>query len=70
MQACLPLRRRLSIFAAEYAKIVAEKSSIRRLIKTAEDIREKGYEETMDAADILDYAEKGIFEIAQKGAEE
>ncbi len=56
-----------SVNAAEYAKIVAEKSSIRRLIKTAEDIREKGYEETMDAADILDYAEKGIFEIAQKG---
>lgn len=56
-----------SVNAAEYAKIVAEKSSIRRLIKTAEDIREKGYEESMDAADILDYAEKGIFEIAQKG---
>ena len=53
--------------AAEYAKIVAEKASMRRLIKTAEDIQEKGYEEAMDAADILDYAEKGIFEIAQKG---
>jgi len=53
--------------AAEYAKIVAEKSSMRRLIQTAEDIREKGYEESMEASDILDYAEKGIFEIAQKG---
>lgn len=53
--------------AAEYAKIVAEKSAMRRLIKTAEDIREKGYEQTMDASDILDYAEKGIFEIAQQG---
>ena len=52
--------------AAEYAKIVAEKSSMRRLIQTAEDIREKGYEESMEASDILDYAEKGIFEIAQK----
>ena len=31
--------------AAEYAKIVAEKASMRRLIQTAEDIREKGYEE-------------------------
>lgn len=51
--------------AAEYAKIVAEKASMRQLIKTAEDIREKGYEESMDAAEILDYAEKGIFEIAQ-----
>ncbi len=53
--------------AAEYAKIVAEKSSMRQLIQTAEDIREKGYEESMEASDILDYAEKGIFEIAQKG---
>lgn len=51
--------------AAEYAKIVAEKSSMRRLIKTAEDIREKGYDESMDAGEILDYAERGIFEIAQ-----
>lgn len=53
--------------AGEYARIVAEKASMRRLIKTAEDIREKGYEESMDASDILDYAEKGIFEIAQRG---
>ncbi|MGN0658136.1 MAG: replicative DNA helicase [Emergencia sp.] len=53
--------------AAEYARIVAEKASMRQLIRTAEDIREKGYEESMDASDILDYAEKGIFEIAQKG---
>lgn len=53
--------------AGEYAKIVSEKASMRRLIQTAEDIREKGYEESMEASDILDYAEKGIFEIAQKG---
>lgn len=53
--------------AAEYARIVAEKASMRRLIQTAEDIREKSYEESMDASEILDYAEKGIFEIAQKG---
>lgn len=52
--------------AAEYAKIVAEKASMRQLIKTAEDIREKGYEESMDASDILDYAETGIFKIAQQ----
>ena len=52
--------------AGEYAKIVAEKASMRQLIKTSEDITEKGYEGKMDAEDILDYAEKGIFEIAQK----
>lgn len=52
--------------AAEYGKIVSEKASMRQLIKTAEDIREKGYEEKLDPSEILDYAEKGIFEIAQQ----
>lgn len=51
--------------AAEYAKIVAEKASLRRLISTSEDIREKSYEEQMNPGEILDYAEKEIFEIAQ-----
>jgi len=52
--------------AAEYAKIVGEKASMRQLIKTAEEIREKGYEESLDAREILDYAENGIFKIAQE----
>ena len=52
--------------AAEYAKIVAEKATLRQMIKTSEDITEKGYEAKMDAAEILDYAESGIFNIAQR----
>ena len=52
--------------AMEYGKIVAEKASIRRLIGTADDIVTKGYEGSMDAGQILDYAESGIFEISQK----
>lgn len=52
--------------AQEYAKIVAEKASIRRLISTADDIVTKGYEENMDANQIMDYAESGIFEISQQ----
>ena len=52
--------------AAEYAKIVAEKSSMRKLISTAEEIREKGFQEELEASEILDFAEKEIFEIAQK----
>jgi len=52
--------------AVEYAKIVAEKATLRQMIKTAEDITEKGYEAKMDAAEILDYAESGIFSIAQR----
>ena len=52
--------------AAEYAKIVAEKSSMRKLISTAEEIREKGFQEELEPSEILDFAEKEIFEIAQK----
>lgn len=51
--------------AAEYAKIVAEKSSVRRLIETADDIVSKGYDKSMEAGQLLDYAENGIFEISQ-----
>ena len=57
--------------AAEYAKIVAEKASIRRLIDKADEIVTKGYDKSMDAGQLLDYAENGIFEISQsrqKGA--
>ena len=52
--------------AGEYAKIVAEKSTLRQMIKTSEDITDKGYEAKMDAAEILDYAESGIFRIGQR----
>ena len=51
--------------AMEYGKIVAEKASVRRLINTADDIVNKGYEGGLDANQMLDYAESGIFEISQ-----
>lgn len=35
--------------AADYARIIAEKASVRRLINTADDIVSKGYEGSMDA---------------------
>ena len=52
--------------AIEYAKIVSEKATLRQLIKTSEDITDKGYEARMDATEILDYAEGGIFSIGQR----
>ena len=55
-----------TVNAGEYAKIVAEKSSLRKLIHSAEDIREKSFNENIEAEEILDYAEKSIFEIAQQ----
>lgn len=51
--------------AAQYAKIVAEKAVLRRLITTSSDIIEEAYKEAMAADVVLDYAERGIFEIAQ-----
>lgn len=51
--------------AKDYAKIVAQKATLRRLIETADAIASKGYEEKEDTLDILEFAEKGIFEIAQ-----
>ncbi len=51
--------------AQEYAKIVSEKAAIRRLIKTADDIVTKGYDGGLDANQMMEYAEQGIFEISQ-----
>ncbi|MDR3295994.1 MAG: replicative DNA helicase [Clostridiales Family XIII bacterium] len=53
--------------AAQYAKIVAEKAVLRRLIKAASEIMEAGYQDSRDAQDVLDGAERSIFEIAQSG---
>ena len=40
-----------TVNAGEYAKIVAEKAAMRRLIETAENIREKAYEESMEPSE-------------------
>jgi replicative DNA helicase len=50
--------------AAQYANIVAEKAILRRLIKASSNIMEDAYQAKRDAKDILDAAERGIFEIA------
>jgi len=51
--------------AGEYAKIISEKAVLRKLIQTASDIIDKGYQEKTDSAEVLEYAERGIFEISQ-----
>ena len=61
----LPNLAPLARNAAGYAEIVAEKSSLRRLISVAEEIKVSGFDEDMDAKDILDNAEQKIFEIAK-----
>lgn len=51
---------------AYYAKIVEEKAVLRRLIGASSDIIEKGYLEKIEASEVLDFAEKSVFEISQK----
>ena len=51
--------------AMKYIKIVEEKSVLRRLIKTANEIIELGYDPTEDVEDIMENAEKKIFNLMQ-----
>ena len=51
--------------ATQYARIVAEKAMLRRLIAAAGDIVEKSYEEKLESNKVLDYAEASIFDIAK-----
>ena len=51
--------------ASKYIKIVEEKATLRSLIKTANEIIELGYNPTEDVDDIMEGAEKKIFNIMQ-----
>jgi len=48
-----------------YCEIVKEKSTLRRLIKTCDEIIVKSYENSHDVNSIIEEAEKGIFDITQ-----
>ena len=48
-----------------YCKIVEEKSILRRLIKSSDEIMTKAYEDTEEIDAILEKAEKNIFDITQ-----
>ena len=50
----------------KYIKIVEEKSLLRNLIKTANDIIAVGYDQTEDVEDIMNVAEKKIFDVMQR----
>ena len=49
-----------------YAEIVKEKSVLRQLIKASNDIINLGYGSGENAEDVLDFAEKKIFDISQE----
>lgn len=48
-----------------YCKIVQEKSLLRQLIKSSNDIMAKAYDSTEDVSAIMEKAEKNIFDISQ-----
>lgn len=50
----------------KYIKIVEEKATLRTLIRTANDIITAGYDPTQEPENIMDNAEKKIFNIMQK----
>ena len=49
-----------------YIKIVDEKAMLRGLITTANDLVSLGYDETEDVDNLLDIAEKKVFDLSQK----
>ncbi|WP_425448756.1 replicative DNA helicase [Dethiothermospora halolimnae] len=49
-----------------YCDIVEEKSILRKLIKASDDIISKGYEDSDDVGNIIELAEKRIFDITQR----
>lgn len=51
--------------APEYARIIAEKAVLRRLISASSEIMEQAYREKIEPEMVLDHAEQAIFEIAQ-----
>jgi replicative DNA helicase len=49
-----------------HSKIVREKSLLRGLLRSANEISGKVYEDNLDAEDLVDFAERTIFEISDK----
>ena len=49
-----------------YIKMVQDKSMLRNLIKTANEIISLGYDQTEDVENVMDHAEKKIFDVMQK----
>ena len=70
----LPERVPTTANAEKYIKIVSEKSTLRQLIKTANEIIDLGYDPTEELDKIMEGAEKRIFNImqgkSQKGYEQ
>lgn len=64
--AILPDKAPTSANVEQYIKIVKEKAVLRNLIKTANEIITLGYEQEEEVDDIMDMAEKKIFDILKQ----
>ncbi|MBA1334698.1 MAG: Replicative DNA helicase (DnaB) [Firmicutes bacterium] len=51
---------------AHYARIIQEKSLLRRLIRACGEISEKSFEAAEEVDGIIEYAEKSIFDLSQR----
>ena len=63
--AILPDKVPLVANSGKYIKIVEEKALLRKLIKAADEIQTWGYEQSEEVDDIVEHAEKKIFDIMQ-----
>jgi len=64
--ASLPERVPTTANVDKYIKIVEEKAALRDLITTSNELVALGYDETEDVDNIMDMAEKKVFELASK----
>ena len=64
--AVLPEKVPTTANVERYIKIVEEKSLLRNLIKTGNEIISSGYDQTEEVEDIMNLAEKKIFDLSQK----
>jgi replicative DNA helicase len=55
----------MAVNATHYARIVQEKATLRRLIERAAGITNRCFEDRGDVEDILDFAERSIFDISE-----
>lgn len=55
----------MAVNAAHYAKIVHEKATLRRLLEKAVSITSRCFEDRGDLEEILDFAERAIFDISE-----
>jgi replicative DNA helicase len=56
----------LAVNAQHYAKIIADKASLRRLIEKANAIAKRCYDDRGNVDDVIDFAETSIFEISER----